>query len=58
MLSNNNDVSYDKLDLNLITDEAPIGWSSTCLDQTLVYYLKCSESSNQNNEFLYLLNDE
>ena len=45
----NND-SNDLLELDLITEEAPIGWSSTCLDQTLFYYLECSHTDESNNK--------
>jgi hypothetical protein len=27
---------------NSLEDEALIGWSSTCLDQTISYYIECN----------------
>lgn len=46
----NSDIKNSDLpELDLITDETPIGWSSTCLDQTLFYYLECSHASSDDN---------
>nr|YP_010195515.1 hypothetical protein LK149_pgp129 [Gracilaria baiana]UAD82912.1 hypothetical protein [Gracilaria baiana] len=36
----NNDSNVDDLSL-----ETPIGWSSTCFDETIHYYIDCNSSS-------------
>nr|YP_009294054.1 hypothetical protein Hrub_052 [Hildenbrandia rubra]AOM67296.1 hypothetical protein Hrub_052 [Hildenbrandia rubra] len=56
MQVNNNDDNL--LDLDYVIDEAPIGWSSTCLDQTLFYYLEHNYISNHSNESDNSLNDK
>nr|YP_009732417.1 hypothetical protein [Gracilaria textorii]QHS71025.1 hypothetical protein [Gracilaria textorii] len=36
----NDDLNVDDLSL-----ETPIGWSSTCFDETIHYYIDCNSSS-------------
>nr|AKE98825.1 hypothetical protein 38 [Bangia fuscopurpurea] len=38
-----NDDFYDSSDMQELAGEAPIGWSATCLDQTICYYLDCDQ---------------
>jgi len=37
-------------DFSSIANERTIGWSSTCLDQTINYYIDCNISMSQNKE--------
>ena len=38
-----NDDLYNFADMQELAEEAPIGWSATCLDQTICYYLDCNQ---------------
>nr|YP_010338295.1 hypothetical protein MW410_pgp135 [Bangia atropurpurea]UNJ18245.1 hypothetical protein [Bangia atropurpurea] len=49
-----NDDFYNPADVQELAGETPIGWSATCLDQTICYYLDCdqeysAESDTSNN---------
>nr|YP_009346882.1 hypothetical protein [Gracilaria firma]APR74417.1 hypothetical protein [Gracilaria firma] len=50
---NNININED-LDINNLSLETPIGWSSTCFDETIHYYIDCNsnslESKNQNED--------
>jgi len=37
---------------NSLEDEALIGWSATCLDQTISYYVECNCNEINQNERL------
>ena len=37
-------------EMNDLIHEIPIGWSSTCLDQTIHYYIECNINTAQNKE--------
>nr|YP_010196542.1 hypothetical protein LK223_pgp131 [Gracilaria cervicornis]UAD83939.1 hypothetical protein [Gracilaria cervicornis] len=41
----NNDLDVDDLSL-----ETPIGWSSTCFDETIHYYIDCNSNSVDIND--------
>nr|YP_009237319.1 hypothetical protein [Wildemania schizophylla]AKS28366.1 hypothetical protein [Wildemania schizophylla] len=45
MQANNkpNDDFYSFVEMQELSGEAPIGWSATCLDQTICYYLDCDK---------------
>lgn len=46
MQANNNkpnDDFYNSADMQELSGETPIGWSATCLDQTICYYLDCDQ---------------
>nr|YP_009297568.1 hypothetical protein Hrvl_052 [Hildenbrandia rivularis]AOM67112.1 hypothetical protein Hrvl_052 [Hildenbrandia rivularis] len=54
-----NDDNHDSLlNSELLMDEAPIGWSSTCLDQTLFYYLDCNDTDHENSKSQIPLADQ
>lgn len=50
MYTNDSNIIDNLLDSDSITDETPIGWSSTCLDQTLFYYLECNHMNDNRDE--------
>nr|UAD85775.1 hypothetical protein [Gracilaria ferox] len=35
----------DDLDVDDLSLETPIGWSSTCFDETIHYYIDCNSNS-------------
>ena len=45
-----NEADNELLAVDSLMEEAPIGWSSTCLDQTLFYYLECDNSDTQTDD--------
>ena len=32
-----------------LTNETPVGWSSICLDQTIHYYIECNIAQSKGN---------
>nr|YP_009295806.1 hypothetical protein Schim_060 [Schimmelmannia schousboei]AOM64741.1 hypothetical protein Schim_060 [Schimmelmannia schousboei] len=42
--------TYDLSDMYELSGETPIGWSSTCLDQTISYYIDCNTTITQYKE--------
>nr|YP_009296009.1 hypothetical protein Schiz_061 [Schizymenia dubyi]AOM64944.1 hypothetical protein Schiz_061 [Schizymenia dubyi] len=42
--------TYDASDISELAEETPVGWSSTCLDQTISYYIDCNSMIAKNNE--------
>nr|QCI09153.1 hypothetical protein [Inkyuleea mariana] len=40
--------AYDLSDVNELSGETPIGWSSACLDQTISYYIDCNTTISNN----------
>ena len=51
-LNNTNVYNSNELDHNIndLVNEIPIGWSSTCLDQTINYYIDCNINMAQSKE--------
>ena len=46
----NNEIDNNLSVTDSLIEETPIGWSSTCLDQTLFYYLECDGTDTRNND--------
>lgn len=46
----NNDSYSDLYEMDVITNEIPIGWSAACLDQTVFYYIDCNYIENEEKE--------
>lgn len=38
--------------------EAPLGWSSTCFDQTVNYYIECNSINAKNEEKINKFNTQ
>ncbi|ASN78697.1 hypothetical protein (chloroplast) [Porphyra umbilicalis] len=41
---------YDSADMQELAGETPIGWSATCLDQTIYYYLDCDQEYSEDSD--------
>ena len=48
-LENINNNAYT-LDMNELSLETPVGWSSICLDQTINYYIDCNSTNIDESE--------
>nr|YP_009294456.1 hypothetical protein Aspa_060 [Asparagopsis taxiformis]AOM65939.1 hypothetical protein Aspa_060 [Asparagopsis taxiformis] len=44
--------SYNLYSEDELLEEASLGWSSVCLDQTINYYIECNSLKSQNKEEL------
>ena len=50
-MTNFSEYDFNELEANnSLANERPIGWSSTCLDQTISYYIDCNINVTENKE--------
>ena len=48
----------NKLEINELAMQTPIGWSSACLDQTISYYIDCNSTNITEEETFININKE